>query len=117
MVKTSSPKRDKLIQELTKLAESMIQAGMSTTTRTCGKASRACRRDPSRRHGPNTHLTFRTAEGKSTGLYVAPEHLQEATQAKKAWNRFWETATELAAINREELRARWRAAGKARAKK
>jgi len=117
MVKDSSPKKGKLIQKLGELAATMIQAGMSSTTRTCGKASCACRRDPSRRHGPNTYLTFRTADGKSTGLYVSPEHLQEATEAKKAWDGFWETATALAAINREEMRQRWQAAGKARPKK
>ena len=117
MVKTLSSKKQKLIRELAALAETMIQAGMSSTTRTCGKASCACRRDPSRRHGPNTYLTFRTAEGKSTGLYVAPENVGEAIAAKKAWDQFWQTATELAAINRGELRECWQAAGKARAKK
>lgn len=117
MIRTLSPKKQKLIQELTKLAESMIQAGMSSTTRTCGKPSCACHADASRRHGPNTYLTFRTADGRSSGLYVSPEHLDEATEAKKAWDRFWETATTLAEINREELKQRWQAAGKARAKR
>jgi hypothetical protein len=63
------------------------------------------------------YLTFRNAGGKSSGLYVSPEHLEEATAAKKAWDRFWETATALAVINREELKRRWQNAGKARAKK
>ncbi len=116
MVKTFSPQKEKLIRELGEQAITMIQAGMSSTTRTCGKASCACRRDPSRRHGPNTYLTFRTPDGKSSGLYVSPEHLEEATEAKKAWDRFWQTAIALAAINREELKQRWQAAGKARVK-
>jgi len=117
MLKTFSSKRQKLIGELAAQAEIMIQAGMSSTTRTCGKASCACRRDPSRRHGPNTYLTFRTPDGKSSGLYVSPEHLEEVAEAKKAWDRFWQTATALAAINREEMKQRWQAAGKARVKK
>lgn len=117
MVKDFSSKKQKLIRELFAQAETMIQAGMSRTTRTCGKTSCACHTDPSRRHGPNTYLTFRTVDGKSSGLYVAPGNLEEAIEAKKAWDRFWETATVLAAINREELRERWQAAGKARTKK
>ena len=117
MVKTFLSQKEKLIHELAEQAATMIQAGMSSTTRTCGKASCACRRDPDRRHGPNIYLTFRTADGKSSGLYVSPEHLEEATEAKKAWDRFWETAKALAAINREEMKQRWQAAGKARTKK
>ena len=117
MIKTISSNKQKLIHALVKNAETMIQAGMSSTTRTCGKASCACRVDASRRHGPNTYLTFRTADGRSSGLYVSPEHLEEATEAKKAWDQFWETATAVATINREELKQRWQAAGKARAKR
>jgi hypothetical protein len=117
MLRNISSQKQKLIRALVKNAETMIQAGMSRTTRTCGKHSCACHADASRRHGPNTYLTFRNAEGRSSGLYVSPEHLEEATEAKQAWNEFWSTATALAAINREELKVRWQAAGKARAKK
>ncbi len=117
MVKTSTSTKQQLIRTLVKDAETMVQAGMSRTTRTCGKRSCACHADASRRHGPNTYLTFRNAEGRSSGMYVAPEHIDEAAEAKKAWDRFWETAKALAAINREELKQRWQAPRKARAKK
>jgi hypothetical protein len=95
----------------------MIQAGLSQTTRTCGQASCVCHADPSRRHGPNAYLTYRSAEGKSTSLYVPSVHLEEAVAAKNAWDAFWTTATALASINREELKQSWRAAAKARAKR
>jgi hypothetical protein len=117
MVRYNSDKKQNLIRSLLKNAETMIRAGMSQTTRTCGKRSCTCHSDASRRHGPNTYLTFRSKEGKSSGLYVSPEHLAEATEAKRAWDRFWEAATALAVINREELKERWQAAGKARAKR
>jgi len=104
------------MRALAKHAETMIQAGMSRTTRTCGKPSCECHVDASRRHGPNSYLTFRTVEGKSSGFYVAPEHIAEAEEAKQAWGEFWDTATALAAINREELKRRWRAGRKARSK-
>jgi len=95
----------------------MIQAGMSQGTRTCGKASCACHSNPSRRHSPRTCLTFRNAEDRSSGLYVLPEHLEEAVKAKQAWDDFWKTATKLATFNREEMKQRWQADGKARAPK
>lgn len=116
MVKRSSDKKHELIQSLVKNAEIMIQAGMSQTKRTCGKVACVCHRDPSRRHGPNTYLTFRNAEGKSRGMYVAPEHLAEAVEGKNAWDEFWEVATKLASLNREELKRNWQQARKARAK-
>lgn len=108
--------RKKLIRSLVENAEIMIQAGMSQTTRTCGQPSCSCHVDPSRRHGPHTYLTFRSMEGKSSGLYVSPEHRPEADAAKKAWDEFWAAAAVLATVNREQMKERWRAAGKAKVK-
>jgi len=99
--------RAKLLRTLLHDAATMIQAGVSRTTRTCGTPGCACHTDPSRRHGPHTYLTFRDAAGKSTSLYVAPEHVEEAVAAKAAWDRFWATAVALATENREALRGRW----------
>jgi hypothetical protein len=50
-------------------------------------------------------------------MYVSPEHLEEAVRAKQAWDDFWKTATDLATFNREEMKQRWQAAGKARVTK
>ena len=113
MTRTFVEKR-KLMRSLLRSAEKMIQAGLSQSMRTCGQARCACHSDPSRRHGPNAYLTFRSPDGKSTSLYVLSGHLEEAVAAKKAWDEFWETATVLASINREELKAGWQAATKAR---
>jgi hypothetical protein len=108
MVKPRSSKKNaQLRRALLRAAVTMIQAGVSRTTRTCSSPGCGCHSDPSRRHGPHTYLTFRDAAGKNTSLYVAPDHLAEALEAKAAWDRFWEAAVELAAANREELRRRW----------
>jgi len=117
MIRNNSPEKQNLIRILLKNAQIMIQAGMSQGTRTCGKASCACHSDPSRRHGPHTYFTFRNAEDRSSGMYVSPEHLEEAVKSKQAWDDFWKTATKLATVNREEMKRRWQAAGKARATK
>jgi len=108
-------KRTKLLRDLVRHAETMIQAGVSRTTRTCSTASCGCHVDPSRRHGPHTYLTFRAATGKNTSVYVAPEHVDEALDAKAAWDRFWETAVAVAAGNREGLRRQWQGRRRARA--
>jgi hypothetical protein len=117
MIRNQSSRKQDLIRSLMKNAEIMIQAGMSQGTRTCGKAACACHSDPSRRHGPHTYLTFRNAEDRSSGMYVSPEHLEEAVSAKQAWDEFWQTATKLATVNREEMKHRWQAGRKARATK
>jgi hypothetical protein len=117
MFRINSSKKQDLIRTLVKNAKIMIQAGMSQSRRTCGKASCPCHSDPGRRHGPHTYLTFRNAEDRSSGLYVSPEHIDEAVKAKEAWGDFWKTATNLATFNREEMRRRWQTAGKARASK
>ncbi len=107
-------KRAKLLRDLVRQAERMIQAGLSRTTRTCSTRACGCHADPRRRHGPHTYLTFRAASGKSASLYVAPEYTVEALEAKAAWDRFWEVAVELAAGNREILRRRWQGSRRAR---
>jgi len=111
----SSEKRAQLLRELLHAAETMVQAGLSRTTRTCSSPGCGCHADPSRRHGPHTYLTFRDAAGKSSSLYVAPEHVAEAMEAKAAWERFWAAAVELATGNREELRRRWQGTPNTRA--
>jgi hypothetical protein len=116
MVKSrSTGRRAQLRRTLLQATDSMIQAGLSRTTRTCSSPGCGCHTDPNRRHGPHTYLTFRDAAGKSSSLYVAPEHVAETLAAKAAWDRFWVAAVELAARNREALRRRWHGTPKTRA--
>jgi hypothetical protein len=84
----------------------MVQGGLSSTTRTCGKPLCPCHSDPARRHGPNLYFTWRM-DGKSKALYVPPQHAEEAKAAQAAWARFWEIGCQIAALNREQLRQRW----------
>ena len=92
----------------------MVQGGLSSTTRTCGKPSCACHSDPARRHGPNLYFTWRDQD-KSHALYVPPQHAEEARAAQAAWTRFWEIAGKIAALNREQLQKHWARAKRAAA--
>jgi hypothetical protein len=92
----------KLIGELEELAQSMVQGSLSELTRQCGDPSCACATDSTRRHGPHLYLKF-TADGKAHSVYVSPRYAQSLKDAHRAWVRFQEVATELAADNRERL--------------
>src|SRR5712692_9726497 len=58
--------RKTFLRQLAHATQSMVQGGLSSTTRTCGKPSCPCHSDPSRRHGPNLYFTWRE-DGKGHG--------------------------------------------------
>ena len=94
--------KDRLIAELQVSAQSMVQGSLSEVTRQCGDPSCACASDPARRHGPHLYLKF-NADGKAHSVYVPPGQAQSLRDAHRAWVRFQEVATELAADNRDRL--------------
>jgi len=91
----------KALDQLLQAAEVMLQGSLSETTRTCGRPTCRCRRGE--RHGPHTYLTFRTAEGRSSALYVPPAELPRFRQGVAAWQRFGKLAARLAQENREAI--------------
>ena len=106
-----------MIEELEQAAQSMVQGSLSEVTRQCGDPSCACATDPARRHGPHLYLKF-TADGKANSVYVPPGQAQLLKDAHRAWVRFQEVATEVAADNREQfLRALAREKDKSRARR
>ena len=99
-------KRQRLIQRLLQATETMVQGGLSETSRSCGNPHCVCYRDPKRLHGPHLYITYRE-DGKSRSLYVPPEHAGIARQAQQAWAAFWEIGCSLAEFNRDRLRKQW----------
>jgi hypothetical protein len=106
--------RKDLLTQLDLATQTMVQGGLSSTTRTCGKPACPCHQDPARRHGPNLYFTWRS-NGKPHALYVPPEHAEQAEAARAAWARYWEIGIQLAALNREQMKRRW-AGAKAKAR-
>ena len=98
--------RTALLKQLATASLSMVQGGLSSTTRTCGKPSCPCHSDPARRHGPNLYFTWRS-DGKAHALYVPPQFADQAKAAQAAWARFWDIGCQLAALNRAQLQKRW----------
>jgi hypothetical protein len=108
-------RKDALLRKLFHTTQSMVQGGLSETTRRCGVPTCACHQDPARRHGPHLYFTFRK-DGKSSALYVPPEHAAAARQAQAAWARFWEIGCAISELNRTRLQREWRRSrGKVRA--
>ncbi len=80
----------------------MVNGSLSEVTRQCGDPSCACASDPSRRHGPHLYLKF-SSEGKACSVYIPAEQQEVIRQAHKAWLRFNELASQMAAGNRQRL--------------
>ena len=95
-----------LIRALLAATRSMVQGGLSETSRRCGKPTCQCAHDATFRHGPHLYLTYRE-DGASRSLYVPPEEAPIARAAHDAWATFWETGCAIAAQNREALRRQW----------
>ena len=102
-----------MVRALLAATKSMVQGGLSETSRRCGKATCPCDHDPTYRHGPHLYLTYRE-EGESRSLYVPPEHADVAHAAHQAWASFWTIGCAIAAVNREQLRRQWQRARPAR---
>ena len=99
-------KRKSLLRALLAASRSMVQGGLSETSRRCGRATCACHHDPASRHGPHLYLTYRD-NGESRSLYVPPERANVARAAHDAWASFWTIGCAIAALNREERRRQW----------
>src|SRR6266446_3218974 len=97
-------RKQQLLQRLLKTTETMVQGGLSETSRRCGSPTCICHRDPKRLHGPHLYITYRV-NGKSRSLYVPPDHAAAARQAQQAWASFWEIGCALAELNRDKLRS------------
>ena len=98
--------KQRLITRLLRATETMVQGGLSETSRRCGNPGCICYRDPERLHGPHLYITYRE-DGKSRSLYVPTEHADSARQAQQAWAEFWEIGCWLAKLNRDRLRQQW----------
>ena len=98
--------KQRLITRLLRATETMVQGGLSATSRRCGNPGCVCYRDPERLHGPHLYITYRE-DGKSRSLYVPPAHADLARQAQQAWAEFWEIGCSLAKLNRDRMRQQW----------
>jgi len=99
-------KQQRLIERLLRATDTMVQGGLSETSRRCGTPVFSCYRDTQHLHGPHLYITYRE-DDKSRSLYVPPEHTKTARRAQQSWAAFWEIGCSLAKLNRDRLRKQW----------
>ncbi len=94
-------RRKALLRKLSALARTALFGTPSESYRTCGQPT--CRCHQGAKHGPHLYLSFRGAEGKTTGHYVPQDLADAARSGIAAWHEAQGVLRELAEINREEL--------------
>jgi hypothetical protein len=97
-----------LLRQLDTVARQAVQGTLVEVMLRCGTPSCGCHQDPARRHGPHLYLKFKTADGRSTSLYIPRIHERDARRAVEAWARMWEITLSLGQRNRADLAKRLR---------
>ena len=96
----SSARRQKLLNEIERLAKVAVFGTLSETYRTCGREGCHCQTGAPK-HGPHLNISYRGEKGKTTGYYV-PQGAEEATrEGVAAWQKLQECLRELAEMNKE----------------
>ena len=102
--------RQRLLQQVLRLAEIAIFGTLSESYRTCGRQACRCYGDGPK-HGPHLHISYRGAEGKTTGYYV-PKAAQPSIRAGvEAWERLHELLRQIAEVNANRAMKHARAGG------
>jgi len=91
------------LRKLEALAERALFGTLSESYRTCGHPG--CRCHQGHKHGPHLYVSFRGAEGKTTGYYVPQELAKEVREGVAAWQELQALLRDLAEKNRRRL---WR---------
>jgi len=93
--------RHQMLEEAARLASVAVFGTLSESYRTCGHESCRCHRGGPK-HGPHLHISYRGAEGKTTGYYVPKAAEAPIRAGVEAWGRMVEVLRELANLNRQE---------------
>lgn len=91
------------LRKLEALAERALFGTLSESYRTCGQPG--CRCHQGQKHGPHLYVSFRGAEGKTTGYYVPRDLAKEVREGIAAWQEMQAQLRDLAEKNRRRL---WR---------
>ena len=101
--------RKKLLDEIANLADVAIFGTPSETYRTCGHPTCRCK-GPGPKHGPHLNVSFRGANGKTSGYYVPAAAQQDIRRGVEAWKIIQDHLKVLADENRRTIFERAKAA-------
>lgn len=100
-------KREKILRDVTALADIVVFGTLADTYRTCGNPHCRCHHGGDK-HGPFLQLTYRGASGKTEGHYVLKAAHEEIRAGVAAWHSVQEKLRELAELNKEDILERAR---------
>ena len=96
--------RETLLRQISRLARRSLFGTLSETYRTCGRPG--CRCHQGHKHGPHLYVSFRGAEGTTSGYYVPQDLVEAMREGVAAWQQLQGVLRELAELNRQQLWAR-----------
>ena len=94
--------RKKLVSDIATLAQKAIFGSVSETYRTCGNAGCRCHGEGPK-HGPHMYVSYRSAEGKTTGYYVPTAAQTSVRDGILAWQELQQRLRVLADDTRERV--------------
>src|SRR5256885_17157504 len=90
----ASANRLRLLGQIRRLAQTAIYGSLSETYRRCGNPNCRCHRGGPK-HGPHLYISYRGANGKTTGYYV-PHHAEaQIRQGVEAWSQLQDSFREI----------------------
>ena len=78
----------------------MLLGSASETYRTCGNPNCRCHGEGPK-HGPHMYVNYKGEHGRTTGYYVPVALQARVREGLDAWREFYETAKQLALLNKE----------------
>ncbi len=94
--------RKKLLREIADLADVAIFGTLSETYRTCGHPTCRCQ-GAGPKHGPHLNVSFRGANGKTSGYYVPAAAQEDIRRGVEAWQFIQDRLKVLAEENRQAV--------------
>jgi hypothetical protein len=94
--------RKKLMSDIAELARKAIFGTASETYRTCGNAGCRCH-GAGPKHGPHMYVSYRSAEGKTTGYYVPTAAQPAVRDGVLAWQQLQQRLRNLADDTRDQV--------------
>lgn len=104
--------REALLRRISPLARRALFGSLSETYRTCGRPG--CRCHQGHKHGPHLYVSFRGADGTTTGYYVPHSLAAGLREGVAAWQELQQVLRQLAELNRRRLWERRGARGRRR---
>lgn len=93
-------RRQQLVAEITRLAETAVFGSVSETYRTCGNPGCRCHGDGPK-HGPHLYVSYRGDHGKTAGYYVPRAAQTDIRAGVAAWQTLQQLLRELAELNKD----------------